>query len=176
MKFILIMESQDVYQRRFEIQSGIGENAVALKKAREEIGEYLEQLGYKQTAAKAIVNLQVIEETKTAVVNNDDDDLTDDEFWLPTALIGKVCAYLPFKTVCKMAAVSSYHNQCVQIFFKTLFLKKLRELTGNSTLSIDETVDTKSTNWTLKYAKQYLNRLSSVPVDNLKLNPHSNPD
>ena len=38
MKFTLIMESQDVYQRRFEIQSGIGENIEALEKARQEIG------------------------------------------------------------------------------------------------------------------------------------------
>jgi len=57
-----------------------------------------------------------------------------------------------------------------------MFLKKLRELSGNSTSSINETDDTKPTNWTVKYAKQYLNRISSVPNDSLKLNPHSNPD
>jgi hypothetical protein len=112
------------------------------------------------------------EETKDESPGND--EVFDDEFWLPMALICKVCTYLPFKTVCRIAAVSVYHNQCVQQFFQSVYLKKQRAITGDQPVETEK--EDKPTNWILKFAKQFLNRLASVQVDGLKLNPHVNPN
>ena len=73
------------------------------------------------------------EENKVQVVTNqiekqfsdesdDDQEQAESKFWLPSALMSIICAYLTHKDYSKMSQASVYFNQCVQTYFKTLIV------------------------------------------------------